>query len=120
MLFAQRHWDHTGGATYRAPTGSLKTVFSKAQHPAQRADWEEATHPTERNRGSYFEDALAPLLVNKQLKLLDGDKDIIPGLSYRLKGGYTSGHQITLLNVGGGKAVFFVDLVCTVCHLPIP
>ena len=120
VLFTHLHWDHTGGATYYTPSGSLRTVFPKALHLAQRADWEEATHPTVRNRAGYFEEDLVPLLANKQLELLDGDKDIIPGLSCRLTGGHTSGHQITQVNAGGKKAVFLGDLVPTVCHLPLP
>ena len=119
VVFSHLHFDHAGGATYRSSTGQLETTFPKAQYLAQRADWEEATHPTERNAAGYYLEDLEPLQQNNQLELLDGDTEIVPGVWCKLTGGHTAGHQIALLDVAGQKACFFGDLVPTVGHLPL-
>ena len=120
VLFTHLHWDHAGGATCYSASGELKTTFPKAQYLAQRADWDEATHPTERNKAGYYEEDLVPLMASRQLELLDGDTEIVPGVSCKLTGGHTSGHQIALVDAAGQKAVFFGDIVPTVGHLPLP
>lgn len=120
VIFSHLHFDHAGGATYTTPTGALATTFPNAQYLAQRADWEEATHPNERNGAGYFEADLAPLEGNRQLELLDGDTEIVPGVHCKLTGGHTAGHQIVLLEVEGRKACFFGDLIPSAAHLPMP
>ena len=119
VVFSHLHWDHSGGGTYHTSTGELRTTFPRAQYLAQRADWEEATHPNERNRAGYYEEDLEPLRKNNQLELLDGDTEISPGVWCKLTGGHTAGHQIALVEVAGQKACFFGDLVPTTGHLPL-
>ena len=120
VVFSHLHFDHAGGATYYSPTDELKTTFPKAQYVAQQADWEEATHPTERNAAGYYEEDLEPIRRNNQLDLLDGDTEIVPGVWCRVTGGHTAGHQIAVMEVAGQKACFFGDLIPTVSHLPLP
>ena len=120
VVFSHLHFDHAGGATYTTPTGVLATTFPNAQYLTQRADWEEATHPNERNGAGYVEADLAPLEQNGQLELLDGDTEIVPGVHCKRTGGHTAGHQIVLLDVDGRKACFFGDLIPSVHHLPMP
>ncbi len=120
VVFTHLHWDHAGGASYYAPSGILETTFPRAQYLAQRADWEEATHPNERNRAGYYDEDLEPLQEAQQIELLDGDTEIVPGVWCKLTGGHTSGHQIAMLEVAGQKACFLGDLVPTVSHLPLP
>lgn len=120
VILSHLHFDHAGGATHRTGTEVLAVTFSKAQHLVQREDWEEATHPNERNAAGYFEEDIEPLKRNNQLELLDGDTEIVPGLWCKKTGGHTAGHQIVVLDVGGRKACFFGDLIPTVAHLPLP
>ncbi|MCH7554188.1 MAG: MBL fold metallo-hydrolase, partial [Chloroflexi bacterium] len=119
LIFTHLHFDHAGGATYRAASGELRVTFPNAQHLAQRADWDEAASPNERSAAGYFEEDLEPIRRDGQLELLDGDTEILPGVSVQVTGGHTAGHQIVLLNVGGQTACFLGDLVPTTAHLPI-
>lgn len=120
VLLSHLHFDHAGGATYLARDDTLRVTFPRAQHLVQRADWEEATHPSERNAAGYFEQDIEPLRRNGQLDLLDGDTEVVPGVRCRRTGGHTAGHQIVLLEVGGRRACFFGDLIPTRHHLPLP
>ena len=120
VIFSHLHFDHAGGATYRTATESLAVTFPKAQHLVQKEDWEEATHPNERNGAGYFEEDIEPLKRNNQLELIDGDTEILLGLWCRKTGGHTAGHQIVVIAVDGRKGCFFGDLIPTVAHLPLP
>lgn len=119
VVFSHLHFDHAGGATQLLGGESLRVTFPRAQHLVQRADWEEATHPSERNAAGYYEQDFAPLRHASQLELLDGDTEIAPGVWCKRTGGHTAGHQIVLLEVGGRKACFFGDLIPTRHHLPL-
>src|SRR5688500_8204487 len=48
-LATHLHWDHFGGATARM-TGGLRPRFPKAEYVIRAAEWDDATHPHERNR----------------------------------------------------------------------
>jgi len=119
VIFSHLHFDHAGGATYYTATEELKTTFPKAQHIVQREDWEEATHPNERNAAGYYEEDIEPIRKSNQLELLDGDTEIVPGVWCKVTGGHTAGHQIAMIEVAGQKACFFGDLIPTVGHLPV-
>ena len=120
VVFSHLHFDHAGGATFVTASGELAPTFPRAQHLVQRADWDEATHPNERNGAGYFEEDLEPLRKANQLELLDGDTEIVPGVSAQVTGGHTAGHQIVVMEVDGRKACFFGDLSPSVAHLPLP
>ncbi|MEE9286297.1 MAG: MBL fold metallo-hydrolase [Dehalococcoidia bacterium] len=120
VIFSHLHFDHAGGATFYTSAGELRTTFPRAQHLVQRTDWEEATGPNERNAAGYFEEDIEPLRRERQLELLDGDTEVVPGVWCRRTGGHTAGHQIVTLEVDGRTACLFGDLVPTVHHLPLP
>jgi len=54
VLASHLHFDHAGGFTARDASGSIRPVFSRARYVARTAEWEDATHPHERNRASYL------------------------------------------------------------------
>ena len=48
------HWDHAGGNTKREPsTDEWIPAFPNARYIVQQGEFEFATHPNERTRGSY-------------------------------------------------------------------
>src|SRR5206468_2645027 len=54
VLATHLHFDHAGGFTVRDATGRLRPRFPRAQYIVRRGEWEDATHPHERNRASYL------------------------------------------------------------------
>ena len=113
------HFDHFGGATIRDAAG-LRPRFEKATHYIRAAEWEDATHPHERNRASYLQDDFVPLQAAGVVHFFDGDSTIRPGIEVVRTGGHTGQHQIIYLTSGGRTAVFVADLIPTVAHLQDP
>src|SRR5688500_15653418 len=60
VLASHLHFDHFGGATTRR-SGRLEPRFSRARYIIRAGEWQEATHPHERNRASYVADDFVPL-----------------------------------------------------------
>jgi methylmalonyl-CoA epimerase len=115
-LASHLHWDHFGGATVRTG-GVLEPRFEKAQYVIRAAEWEDATHPHERNRASYLQDDFVPLKDAGVAVFFDGDQQIRPGVRVVRTGGHTGQHQIVFIESGGRTAVFVADLIPTSAHL---
>ena len=117
VLATHLHFDHAGGFTTRDATGRLRPRFPRAQYLVRRGEWEDATHPHERNRASYLFDNYVPLAEAGVLQLVDDDQTIMPGVKVRRTGGHTMHHQMVLIESGGKTAAFVADLMPTTAHV---
>jgi len=120
VLASHLHFDHAGGFTIRDATGKLVPRFPRAQYVARTGEWEDATHPHERNRASYLPENFVPLKDAGVLDLVAGDETIAPGIRVVRTGGHTMHHQIVMLESGGRTAVFAADLLPTTAHVDEP
>ena len=124
VILTHLHFDHCGGNTsqLRNTKGELQVVptFPKARYIVQKTEWEKAVNPNERTRASYIKDNLIPIKEANQMELIDGDKEILPGISVRVTGGHTRGHQIVFIESGNKKAVYWSDLIPTTAHVDLP
>jgi methylmalonyl-CoA epimerase len=118
-LATHLHFDHFGGATVR-DGGVLKPRFPKAQYLIRSAEWEDATHPHERNRASYLQEDFVPLKEAGVVKFFDGDTMVKPGVRVERSGGHTGQHQVVYIESGGKTAVYVADMIPTTAHLPDP
>lgn len=119
VLATHLHFDHAGGFTARTEHG-IAPRFPRARYLIRRGEWEDATHPHERNRASYLADNYVPLLDAGRVDFIDEDGEVLPGLSVWRTGGHTKHHQIVRFVSGGRTAVFAADLIPTVAHLDLP
>jgi methylmalonyl-CoA epimerase len=120
VLATHLHFDHFGGATTREADGTLKPRFPRATYFIRRAEWEDATHPHERNRASYLPDDFMPLEKAAVIGFYDADQEIQPGVRVVRTGGHTGQHQVVYLESGGKTAVFTADLIPTTAHIQDP
>lgn len=118
VILTHLHFDHCGGATARTADGRLKPVFGRARHHVQRAHWEWASTPNQRERASFLPDNLEPLAASGQLELVDGAADILPGIRVEPVNGHTEAQQIVHIDgTGPDHLVFVADLIPTAHHL---
>ena len=80
-----------------------------------------ATHTNERTAASYFTRNWDSLLSSGAMTLVEGELEIVPGITTVLSGGHTPWHQSVLVDGGDGeKALFLGDVCPTAAHLPLP
>ncbi|MEO6214144.1 MAG: MBL fold metallo-hydrolase, partial [Vicinamibacterales bacterium] len=120
VLASHLHFDHAGGFTTRDGAGALRPRFGNARYVARTAEWEDATHPHERNRASYLQENFVPLQDAGVLDLVAGDEEIMPGVRVRRSGGHTMHHQVIMIESGGLTAVFAADMIPTTAHVDEP
>ena len=134
------HFDHAGGNTVRGgpmvqehadqadgfapdqPAVAQPPViaFPRATYVVQRGELEFARHTNERTRASYLPPNFEPIAEAGRWRLLEGNVDVMPGISVRVTPGHVPWHQVVLVSNGGETAAFVGDLLATASHLPLP
>jgi glyoxylase-like metal-dependent hydrolase (beta-lactamase superfamily II) len=110
------HNDHCGGNTYYDASGHIQPTFPNAQHVVQQREYEDATHPNERTRATYLADNCVPLVESGQMRLLNGDTDLAPGVRGVVTPGHTPGHMSVHIESSGQHALFVCDLASYAIH----
>jgi glyoxylase-like metal-dependent hydrolase (beta-lactamase superfamily II) len=118
VILTHLHFDHAGGATFRDDEGRLRPMFPRARHFVQLLEWEDATAGLPELAGAYPLDDFEPLEKARLVDLIDGDTEIVPGVSTKLTGAHTRGHQIVRIESAGESAVCLADICPTAAHLP--
>ncbi len=111
------HFDHCGWNTRRA-NGKVLPTFPNARYFIQRGEWEHALHPTERDAASYVTEFFRA--AEAQTELLEGNQEIVPGVSVEVMPGHTRHMQCVWIKSEGQHACFVGDLVPTQAHLAYP
>ncbi len=120
VLASHLHFDHAGGFTERSASGTIVPAFPRARYVVRTAEWDDATHPHERNRASYLAENFVPLADAGVVDFVGGDESIMPGVRVVRTGGHTMHHQIVYIESRGRTAVFAADLIPTVAHIDEP
>jgi len=120
VIASHLHFDHAGGFTVRDDSGALRPRFPNARYAISHGEWEDATHPHERNRASYLAENFVPLQDAGVADFLRGDQEIVPGIRTRRTGGHTRYHHSIFIESEGKTAVFAADLMPTTAHVEAP
>lgn len=120
VLATHLHFDHAGGFTSLDRQGRIVPTFPRARYVVRQAEWEDATHPHERNRASYLPDTFVPLERAGAIDFNHGDGPVMPGVRVVRTGGHTIHHQMVVIESRGRTAVFAADLMPTAAHVDEP
>jgi glyoxylase-like metal-dependent hydrolase (beta-lactamase superfamily II) len=93
--------------------------FPNATYVVQKGELEFARHANERTRASYLPHNYEPVAQAGRWNLVEGDVEVLPGISTRLTPGHVPWHQSIVIASGGETAVFVADLIPTSAHLPL-
>lgn len=120
------HFDHAGGNTTldpeleNDPRRHVRPTFPNATYVVQRDELEFARHTNERTRASYLPPNFEPIAAAGRWTLVEGDVEVLPGISVRPTPGHVPFHQAVLVRDAGETAAFMADLIPTTAHLPLP
>ena len=112
------HFDHCGWNTVRRGDQMVAT-FPKAKYYVQEQEWEHACQQMERDAISYMSPNYDPLIESGQMVLVDGDVELLPGISVKVFPGHTANMQAVMVESGGQKACYISDLIPTSAHLDL-
>jgi len=115
------HFDHAGGNTLVGQDGGApRLAFPRATYIVQREELAFARHTNERTRASYLPPNFEPVAAADRWRLVEGEVEVLPGISVRLTPGHVPWHQSVVLRSAGETAVFLGDVIPTSAHLPLP
>jgi len=120
VINSHLHFDHAGGNTFRDAGGEVRLAFPNARYVVQAGEYRYAMHTNERTAASYFPHNYEPVLAAARLDLVEGEREVLPGVRLIPTPGHTPHHQSILLTSDGESAFFAADLIPTHAHLPLP
>jgi glyoxylase-like metal-dependent hydrolase (beta-lactamase superfamily II) len=119
VISTHLHFDHAGGNT-RIIENRVRPAFRNARYVVQRNELEHAMNPTERDRASYFPENFAPISDEGLWDLVEGDAEILPGISVERIPGHNADIQAVIITGGTKTLAFVADLLPTRHHIPLP
>ncbi len=115
VICTHLHFDHSGGNT-RIEGDEIIPTFPNATYHLHRDNWEWASSPTEKDRGSYRSENWEAIAENGMFNLLKGEGSIFGDIQLHLTHGQTPGQMHPIL-MEGKKTLFFAgDLFPTRFH----
>lgn len=100
VVLSHLHYDHAGGAD----------LFPHAQLLAQRDEYAYAHHPAPFFAGFYYRKNFD--LPGATWRLLDGDTELVPGITVLRSDGHTPGHQSLLVELRESAPVILAGDCC--------
>ena len=119
VIASHLHFDHAGGFT-KQDGDRIVPAFPRATYYIRRQEWDDATHPHERNRASYLPENFIPLADAGVVQFTSSDGEVCPGISVWRTGGHTMHHQLIRIESGGRTGIFAADLMPTAAHVDEP
>jgi len=126
VFLTHLHFDHCGGAVrWNKTKTAYELSFPNANYWSNKAHWEWATNPNDREKASFLEENLLPIEESGQLKFIEkSEADFVAktalGFGVLFVDGHTEKQMIPHISYKGKTLVFAADLLPTAGHLPLP
>lgn len=117
VLITHAHGDHIAGLTVRQDDVSVPR-FPRARHFIGRLDWE--GNPARERPESDLARCLGAVARAGLLEVVDGDREIVPGITMIPAPGETPGHSIVRVRSDGEAFYYVGDLYHHACEVMHP
>ena len=118
VFFTHLHFDHCGGAIIKN-NNSLKLLFNNAIHLTNKAHWELANKPNQREKASFLKENFSLIKEEGQLKFIE-EGQLFDNIFVQFFHGHTLSQMIPIIHFNNKKIVFAADLLPSVGHIPLP
>jgi glyoxylase-like metal-dependent hydrolase (beta-lactamase superfamily II) len=118
VINSHLHFDHCGWNTM-IKDGRIVPTFPKAKYYAPEGEWQHGRLQLERDAISYMSENYDPLIKTGRMELLQGDQQIVPGISVRVFPGHTLHMQAVIIQSGSQTACYISDLIPTSAHIDL-
>lgn len=123
VVLSHLHFDHAGGLLSKYEEGLPRLLFPHAKFLVSKKNWERASFPPLREKGSFIPIIQDLLLKSGRLDLVNENDSFNIGipLQFHFSDGHTLGLMISEINLPDGPIFFVSDLVPGLpwIHLPI-
>lgn len=120
MIITHLHTDHCGGGVkHNADKTGYELTFKNANYWVSKQQWDWAMNPNKQEAAAFLEENLMPMQESGQLKFIEKDTELYPGIKLRLYNGHTVGQIIPFINTGEKTLVFMADLIPSTAHIPL-
>ena len=116
VILTHYDFDHASGVIMQEKDGKLALTFPKAKHILQKKEWEDVMNPNIRSINTYWPINNELMRGSKNLELVDGEAEIVPGIRVVRTGGHNEGHQLVRIESKGERAFHLGDLLPTHAH----
>lgn len=115
LILTHCDYDHAGGILLYEE-GELRLTFPRANVVIQTKEWEDVKNPNRRQKHSFFEINFEGVEESGNLVLVEGNKEIVKGVTVEYTGGHNRGHQIVRVESEGEVGYHLGDLLPSSLH----
>lgn len=122
VFLTHLHFDHCGGSIEKLEDGSLVPAFKNATYWSNKAHWEWAINPNDREKASFLKENILPIQQSGKLKLIE----ILDGIAFtdhikiRFAFGHTEAMMLPQIRYKEKTIVYMADLLPSIGHIPLP
>tara|TARA_R110002051_G_scaffold159564_2_gene231044 strand:- start:4276 stop:5139 length:864 start_codon:yes stop_codon:yes gene_type:complete len=127
VFMTHLHFDHCGGSIqWNKDRTGYEPAFKNAKFWTNKAHWEWATNPNDREKASFLKENLLPMQESGQLNFInrfsesDFQKNSELDFDILFADGHTDKQMIPHITYKEKTLVFMADLLPTVGHIPLP
>ena len=120
VFLTHLHFDHCGGGIKYNEQDKLVPVFKNATYWSNESHWKTAMMPNDREKASFLEKNILPMMNSGQLDFIKHEGLFLPGFDILFAHGHTESQMIPHIEYQGHTVVFAADLLPSVGHIPLP
>jgi len=135
VFLTHLHFDHCGGSIVRegnlpaGQAGKLVPAFKNATYWSNKAHWDWAVNPNEREKASFLKENILPIEESGRLKFIEvkntdnkklGETIFTENISVRFVNGHTQAMMLPQIKYKNRTVVFMADLLPSAGHIPLP